>query len=87
MAQIGGMGAAGNLALNDGGVPAERTGLAKNFSLINGLHYNLTTEVSIVTGIIAHVRSPSLTFRSEADFRSFFPRRSRTRSRSCPRRR
>ena len=33
---IGGMGAAGNLALNDGGMAAERTGLAANFSLING---------------------------------------------------
>lgn len=38
---IGGMGAAGNLALNDGGVEAERTGLARNFSLLNGVHYGL----------------------------------------------
>jgi flavin-dependent dehydrogenase len=38
---IGGMGAAGNLALNDGGLEAERTGLARNFSLMNGLHYGL----------------------------------------------
>ena len=38
---IGGMGAAGNLALNDGGMPAERTGLAYNFSLLNGEHYGL----------------------------------------------
>ena len=36
---IGGMGAAGNLALNDGGMHAERTGLARNFSLRNGEHY------------------------------------------------
>lgn len=36
---IGGMGAAGNLALNDGGLSAERTGLALNFSLRNGEHY------------------------------------------------
>ena len=36
---IGGMGAAGNLALNDGGVQAERTGLARRFSLLNGVHY------------------------------------------------
>ena len=36
---IGGMGAAGNLALNDGGMGAERTGLALNFSLRNGEHY------------------------------------------------
>eukprot|EP00051_Salpingoeca_urceolata_P031355 m.11319 g.11319 ORF g.11319 m.11319 type:complete len:647 (-) comp3972_c0_seq1:78-2018(-) len=42
---IGGMGAAGNLALNDGGLGAERTGLAKVFTLLNGKHYNLTTEV------------------------------------------
>lgn len=42
---IGGMGAAGNLALNDGGMGAERTGLAKVFSLLNGAYYNLTTEV------------------------------------------
>ena len=44
---IGGMGAAGNLALNDGGMNAERTGLAKKFSLINGKHYyNDTTTTS-----------------------------------------
>lgn len=42
---IGGMGAAGNLALNDGGVGAERTGLARVFSLLNGAHYNVSTEV------------------------------------------
>ena len=36
---IGGMGAAGNLALNDGGMAAERTGLALQFSLTNGQHY------------------------------------------------
>ncbi len=44
---IGGMGAAGNLALNDGGVAAERTGLARNFSLLNAQHYGLPegTEV------------------------------------------
>ena len=42
---IGGMGAAGNLALNDGGTAAERTGLALNFSLLNGAHYGLATEV------------------------------------------
>mgnify|MGYP000875904871 CR=1 FL=1 len=44
---IGGMGAAGNLALNDGGMNAERTGLAKKFSLMNGKHYyNGTTTTS-----------------------------------------
>ena len=42
---IGGMGAAGNLALNDGGVGAERTGLARVFSLLNGAAYNVSTEV------------------------------------------
>ena len=39
LTMIGGMGAAGNLALNDGGMSAERTGLARNFSLRNGEHY------------------------------------------------
>ena len=43
---IGGMGAAGNLALNDGGQQAERTGLALNFTLLNGKAYGLTTEVA-----------------------------------------
>ncbi len=43
---IGGMGAAGNLALNDGGMGAERTGLAREFSLLNGAAYGLKTEVS-----------------------------------------
>jgi len=42
---IGGMGAAGNLALNDGGMSAERTGLAREFSLLNGKYYNVSTEV------------------------------------------
>ena len=42
---LGGMGAAGNLALNDGGLGAERTGLALEFSLLNGRHYNLSSEV------------------------------------------
>jgi hypothetical protein len=42
---IGGMGAAGNLALNDGGVDAERTGLARNFSLLNGAYYGLSPGV------------------------------------------
>jgi hypothetical protein len=42
---IGGMGAAGNLALNDGGVAAERTGLAREFSLLNGKAYGVSTEV------------------------------------------
>ena len=41
---IGGMGAAGNLALNDGGMAAERTGLALNFTLRNGAFYNLTNS-------------------------------------------
>jgi hypothetical protein len=36
---IGGMGAAGNLALNDGGTTAEKTGLALNFTLMNGEYY------------------------------------------------
>lgn len=56
---IGGMGAAGNLALNDGGQQAERTGLAKNFTLLNGKAYGLDTEV-------AHPES----FVSEASFRT-----------------
>jgi len=42
---IGGMGSAGNLALNDGGLSAERTGLAREFALRNGKYYGLTTEV------------------------------------------
>ena len=42
---IGGMGAAGNLALNDGGQGAERTGLAREFALRNGAAYGLDTEV------------------------------------------
>ena len=39
------MGAAGNLALNDGGLGAERTGLAREFALLNGAAYGLATEV------------------------------------------
>jgi len=36
---------AGNLALNDDGMAAERTGLARTFSLLNGRAYGLDTEV------------------------------------------
>ena len=50
---IGGMGAAGNLALNDGGQQAEKTGLALNFTLLNGRHYNLTTQVSHPESFVA----------------------------------
>jgi hypothetical protein len=47
LAMIGGMGAAGNLALNDGGVGAERTGLAKEFALRNGAAYNLSAGTQV----------------------------------------
>lgn len=55
---IGGMGAAGNLALNDGGNGAEHTGLALNFTMLNGAYYN-------VSGQVSHPES----FVSEASFR------------------
>jgi hypothetical protein len=45
LGMIGGMGAAGNLALNDGGQGAERTGLARVFALLNGKFYNVSGEV------------------------------------------
>lgn len=45
LTMIGGMGAAGNLALNDGGMKAERTGFAKYFALLNGMYYGIETEV------------------------------------------
>ena len=38
---IGGMGAAGNLGLNDGGLPAERTGLALEYAQRNAAAYGL----------------------------------------------
>jgi len=38
---IGGMGAAGNLALNDGGTEAEHTGLARDFTERNAKAYGL----------------------------------------------
>jgi hypothetical protein len=44
---IGGMGAAGNLALNDGGEGAEKTGLALNFTLLNGRYYNLSEGTQV----------------------------------------
>ena len=46
LSMLGGMGAAGNLALNDGGNNAEHTGLALAFTLLNGEHYNVTGQVS-----------------------------------------
>jgi len=53
LAMIGGMGAAGNLALNDGGQGAERTGLAREFALLNGAAYGLTTEVAHPESFVA----------------------------------
>lgn len=53
LAMLGGMGAAGNLALNDGGQGAERTGLAHVFALLNGYAYNLTTEVAHPESFVA----------------------------------
>ena len=50
---IGGMGAAGNLALNDGGQGAERTGLAAKFALLNGQYYNLSTQVAHPESFVA----------------------------------
>lgn len=58
LTMIGGMGAAGNLALNDGGNDAEHTGLALNFTLLNAQHYG-------VAGQVAHPESAV----AEASFR------------------
>ena len=41
LAMVGGMGAAGNLGLNDGGQAAERTGLAREFAQRNAAAYGL----------------------------------------------
>ena len=46
LTMIGGMGAAGNLALNDGGNDAEHTGLALNFTTLNAKHYGVSGQVS-----------------------------------------
>ena len=51
---IGGMGAAGNLALNDGGTHAEKTGLALDFVQRAAAHYGLPAG-SRVTHPEAHV--------------------------------
>ena len=56
---IGGMGAAGNLALNDGGNGAEHTGLALEFSRENARHYGLPDG-----SVVAHPES----FVAEATF-------------------
>ena len=47
LAMLGGMGAAGNLALNDGGQAAERTGLAREFALRAGAAYNLSAGAEV----------------------------------------
>lgn len=44
---IGGMGAAGNLALNDGGNGAEHTGLAFNFTTLNAQYYGVSGVASL----------------------------------------
>ena len=59
LAMIGGMGAAGNLALNDGGQAAERTGLARTFAQLNAQAYGLAAGAEV-----AHPES----FVSEASF-------------------
>ena len=53
------MGAAGNLALNDGGNGAEHTGLALEFSQENARHYGLSNG-----SVVAHPES----FVAEATF-------------------
>ena len=47
LAMIGGMGAAGNLALNDGGQAAERTGLARAFAQLNAKAYGLADGAEV----------------------------------------
>ena len=59
LAMIGGMGAAGNLALNDGGQAAERTGLARAFARLNAKAYGLADGAEV-----AHPES----FVAEASF-------------------
>lgn len=44
---IGGMGAAGNLGLNDGGQGAERTSLAAEWAILNGRHYGVADGVGV----------------------------------------
>ena len=56
---IGGMGAAGNLALNDGGNGAEHTGIALEFAKENARHYGLSEG-----SVVAHPES----FVAEATF-------------------
>lgn len=46
-------GAAGNLALNDGGNGAEHTGLALNFTLLNAAHYGVAGQVSHPESFVA----------------------------------
>ena len=54
---IGGMGAAGNLALHDGqsgSHPPPLTGLANNFSLLNAAYYNVTHQVAQPESFVAN---------------------------------
>jgi hypothetical protein len=64
---IGGMGAAGNLALNDGGNNAEHTGLALNFTRANAQWY-CEHGIESVCSDTAQVSHPE-SFVSEASFR------------------
>ena len=43
---IGGMGAAGNLALHDGSASTKLSGLALKFAMTNAQYYNITTPVA-----------------------------------------
>jgi len=51
---IGGMGAAGNLALNDGGNGALHTGLALNFTTMNAEWYGVSGQVSHPESFVAN---------------------------------
>jgi hypothetical protein len=52
---IGGMGAAGNLALHDGNCDAgDCTGLARNFSMLNAEYYNVTGLVAQPESFVAN---------------------------------
>ena len=51
---IGGMGAAGNLALHDGAPRTKLSGLARNFSLLNAAYYNVPSEVAQPESFVAN---------------------------------
>jgi ribulose 1,5-bisphosphate synthetase/thiazole synthase len=66
---IGGMGAAGNLGLHDGGPSAPRTGLALNYTMLNAEYYKVDHPVNQPESFASNLCRTAYLYRREAKAR------------------